>query len=213
MKPKYKLKSWVVLCIYIISIGAIVTSLFLVGKTLKAATLSYDNLSYVFRGIIKNNEVPVINYSNENIIKPYDQDNVSIAKGYYDKNDDTKVQENCLIFYEKTYMPNTGILYTSDKSFDVLNVLDGTVEDITADDIMGNIVTIKHSNNLTTVYQSLNEVNIIVGDVLKQGDIIGTSGVNKIKTDSENMLLFEVIYNGSNINPEKFYQMNIKDLS
>lgn len=213
MKPKYKLKSWVVLCIYIISIGAIFTSLFLVGKTLKAATLSYDNLSYVFRGIIKNNEVPVINYSNENIIKPYDQDNVSIAKGYYDKNDDTKVQENCLIFYEKTYMPNTGILYTSDKSFDVLNVLDGTVEDITADDIMGNIVTIKHSNNLTTVYQSLNEVNIIVGDVLKQGDIIGTSGVNKIKTDSENMLLFEVIYNGSNINPEKFYQMNIKDLS
>ena len=110
-------------------------------------------------------------------------------------------------------MPNTGVLYASDSPFDVLNVLDGTVEDITADDIMGNIVTIKHSNNLTTIYQSLNEVNVIVGDVLKQGDIIGTSGSNKIKTDSENMLLFEVIYNGTNINPEKFYQMNTQDLS
>ena len=78
---------------------------------------------------------------------------------------------------------------------------------------LGNIVTIKHSNNLSTIYQSLNEVNVVAGDTLKQGDIIGTSGSNKFKTDSENMLLFEVVYNGVNLNPETFYQMNIKDLS
>lgn len=213
MKPKYKLKSWVVLCVYMISIGAIVASLFLVGKTLKSTGLSYDNLSYVFRGIIKNNEVPVVNYQNEGIIKPYLNENVTIAIGFYDKNDDAKVQEKSLILYKQTYMPNTGILYTNDQSFEIINVLDGTVEEIIADDIMGNIVTIKHSNNLTTVYQSLNEVNVIVGDIVKQADVIGTSGVNKIKTDSENMLLFEVLYNGVNINPENFYQMNIKDLS
>lgn len=213
MKPKYKLKSWVILCIYIISIGAIISSLFLVGKTLKTATLSYDNLSYVFRGIIKNNEVPVINISNDKIIKPYDKQEVNIAKGFYDKNDDQKVQQDCLILYEKTYMPNTGTLYSSNESFDVLNVLEGTVEDVTNDAILGNIVTIKHSNNLSTIYQSLNEVNVVAGDTLKQGDIIGTSGSNKFKTDSENMLLFEVVYNGVNLNPETFYQMNIKDLS
>jgi len=196
-----------------ISIGAIVTSLFLVGKTLKSSGLSYDNLSYVFRGIIKNNEVPVVNYSNEDIIKPYVMETVVIAKGFYDKNDDAKVQEKSLILYEQTYMPNTGILYTDNQSFEIVSVLDGIVEDISADDIMGNIVTIKHSNNLITICQSLNEVNIIAGDVVKQGDVIGTSGVNKIKTDSENMLLFEVLYNGININPENFYQMNVKDLS
>lgn len=213
MKQKYRLKNWVVLCIYIISIGAIVSSLFLVGKALKATGLSYDNLSYVFRGIIKNNEVPVVNYANDKIIKPYEDDTVEKAIGFYDRSDDSKIQEKCLIYYENTYMPNSGILYSSDKPFDVINVLDGTIEDIMADSIMGNIVTVRHSNNLVTVYQSLNEVNFIVGDVVKQGDVIGTSGTNKIKTDSENMLLFEVIYNGVNINPEKFYQMNIQDLS
>ncbi|MDD2504775.1 MAG: M23 family metallopeptidase [Bacilli bacterium] len=213
MKPKYKLKSWVIICVYIISIGAIVSSLFLVGKTLQSKTLSYDNLSYVFRGIVKNNEVPVISNSNEDIIKPYDSEEVIIAKNFYDKNDDPKIQEQSLMLYEKTYMPNTGTLYSSKNTFDIINILDGTVEDIVADDILGNIITIKHSNNLTTIYQSLNEVHIVAGDVLKQGDIIGTSGANKIKTDSENMLLFEVIYNGTNINPESFYQMDIKDLS
>ncbi len=213
MKPKYKLKSWVVICVYIISLGAIISSLYLVGKTLKAGTLSYDNLSYVFRGVIKNTEVPVVEYTNEKISKPYTSETVTIAKGFYDKNHDAKVQENALILYQNTYMPNTGILYTSEETFEINAVLDGTVEEVKADDLIGNIVTVKHSNNLMTIYQSLNEVDVKAGDVLKQNDVIGTSGSNKIKTDSENMLLFEVLNNGVYLNPETFYQMNIKDLS
>ncbi len=212
MGRKYKLKSWVVICVYLVSVGAIVASLFLVGKTLKASNFSYDNLSYVLRGVIKDGEVPVMNYTNTSISKPFKSEEASVSKGFYDKEADPKIQENALILYENTYMPNTGVLYTSENPFDIYTVLDGTVEDITVDDIIGNVVTIKHSNNLSTVYQSLNEVNVIVGDVLKQGDKIGTSGANKIKTDSENMLLFEVVYNGVNINPESFYQMNPKDL-
>ncbi|HHX33315.1 MAG TPA: M23 family metallopeptidase [Mollicutes bacterium] len=212
MKPKYKLKSWVVISVYIISIGAIVTSLFLIGKTLKEAT-AYDNLSYIYRGIISNRDVPVIEYVNDEIFKPYENETVKVLKGYYDRSDDPKVQEKALIYYQNTYMPNTGILYSSNESFDVISVLDGKVEDVKTDNLIGNIVTIKHSNNLFTSYQSLNEVMVSVGDEIKQGDLIGTSGPNQITPDSENMLLFEVIYNGVNINPESFYQMNIKDLS
>ena len=212
MKPKYKLKSWVVISVYIISIGAIVTSLFLIGKTLKEAT-AYDNLSYIYRGIISNRDVPVIKYVNDEIFKPYENETVKVLKGYYDRSDDAKIQEKALIYYQNTYMPNTGILYSSNESFDVISVLDGKVEDVKTDNLIGNIVTIKHSNNLFTSYQSLNEVMVSVGDEIKQGDLIGTSGPNQITPDSENMLLFEVIYNGVNINPESFYQMNIKDLS
>ena len=212
MKPKYKLKSWVVISVYIISIGAIVTSLFLIGKTLKEAT-AYDNLSYIYRGIISNRDVPVIEYVNDEIFKPYENETVKVLKGYYDRSDDPKVQEKALIYYQNTYMPNTGVLYSSNESFDVISVLDGKVEDVKTDNLIGNIVTIKHSNNLFTSYQSLNEVMVSVGDEIKQGDLIGTSGPNQITPDSENMLLFEVVYNGVNINPESFYQMNIKDLS
>ena len=124
-----------------------------------------------------------------------------------------KLAEKSLILYNNTYMPNTGILYKANESFDVIAVLDGTVIDITADEIMGNIVTVKHSNNLTTIYQSLNEVKVLVGDLLKQGDVIGNSGINKIDSTSENMLLFEVISNGEYIDPENFYQMNPNELN
>ena len=212
MKPKYKLKGWVVTSVYLFSIGAIIVSLFLAGKVLKMSFYNDETLSYVYRGIF-DDVVPVINYDTDKIEMPYLDENVNVVKKFYDKDADSNTQEESLIFYQNTYMPNTGILYGADESFDVIAVLDGTVASIVADEIMGNIVTIKHTNNLTTIYQCLNEVNVLIGDLLKQGDVIGNSGINKIESSSENMLLFEVELNGEYINPEVFYAMDIKELS
>ena len=213
MKAILSWKSLWVICVYIISLGAVVTSLYLVGRTLISAGLSpIENLSYVYRNLITS-DLPIITYTNEKVRKPFEGEEIEIAKHFYDMKADPKIQEQSLLLYANTYMPNTGILYSNKKVFDVLAVLDGTVEDITADEIMGNIVTIKHSNNLRTIYQSLNEVKVLVGDEIKQGDVIGNSGMNKIMTDSEFMLLFEVEHNGVNINPESFYQMDLKELS
>lgn len=212
MKPKYRLKGWVVACIYVISIGAIVSSMVLLGKTLKGYFYTEDNLSYVYHGIFED-PVPVVKYKDDKIIKPFNSEDVNVLKKYYDKDAESNVQEESLLFYQNTYMPNTGILYSNKESFDVVSVLDGTVESVVADEIMGNIVTVKHSNNLTTVYQCLNEVHVITGDLIKQGDVIGTSGINKLESSSENMLLFEVIKGGEYINPDTFYNMKIEELS
>lgn len=212
MKPKYRLKNWVVISVYTLAISAIVVSMFLLNRVLKESTYSDETLSYVYKGLL-HDVIPVVNYQNNEIIKPFESEDVDILKSFYNKDADASVQEKSLIMYQNTYMPNTGVLYSSSQEFEILAVLDGTVADVVADEIMGNIVTIKHSNNLTTVYQSLNEVNVIVGDLIKQGDVIGTSGINKVESSSENMLLFEVINNGEYLNPEEFYNMNIKELS
>ncbi len=214
MRPKYRLKSWVVVSVYLLSLGAIVTSLLMLSKILKERVYSNEPLSYVYKGIIdEDNTVPVVNYNTDMIIKPFELEDEEILKDFYDKDADSAKQEKSLILYQNTYMPNTGVLYSSNQSFDVLSVLDGTVADITADEVMGNIVTIKHSNNLATVYQCLNEVKVLIGDLVKQGDVIGTSGSNKVEPGSENMLLFEVIYNGEYINPTTFYDMKPSELS
>lgn len=212
MNKKYKLKGWVVSSIYLFSVGVIVTSLFLVGKTLQSMNINGDTLSYVYRGLIKDT-LPVMKEETlTQIEKPFTDETVSIVTDYYDKDSDSKTQENSLINYQNTYMPNTGILYGSDNEFDIFSVLDGTIESITPDEIMGNIITIRHNNNLTTIYQSLNTITVQIGDNIKQGEKIGTSGINKIDTTKENMLLFEVEYNGENLNPNKFYEMDINEL-
>ena len=212
MKPKYRLKKWVVLSIYICVLSGVLASAVMLNSIISKSLYADETLSYVYRGIL-DRVTPVVNYKNKKIIKPFESDIVEISKGYYDKDATEEKQENALILYQNTYMPNTGILYQSNEEFDVVTVLDGTVIDIVADEIIGNIVTIKHSNNLTTVYQSLNEVDVLIGDLLKQGDVIGTSGANKIVADKDNMLLFEVIKDGEYVNPEDFYNMNLEDLN
>lgn len=212
MKKKYKLKGWVVFSVYVVSIVTIISSLYLVGKTLQGMIYSNESLSYVYRGLI-DDAVPVISTTkNKKIIMPYQDKTVKIIKNFYDKDSDNITQENSLILYENTYMPNTGIMYGSDNVFDVLAVLDGTIESVTTDDILGNIITIRHTNNLTTTYESLNNVDVIVGQAVNQGDIIGKSGTNKVDASASSMMLFEVNFNGNNINPSKIYDKEINEL-
>jgi len=207
---RLRLKRWAVTSIYIFAISLVTLSLMYVSKTLNQE-YEGDTLSYVFKGFI-NEEVPVISYTNETIIKPFDSETVEINKNFYDRTSDNDTQENSLIYYQNTYMPNTGILYSNNEEFEVKAVLDGNVTNVLEDEILGTMIEITHSNSLVTKYYSLKDVNVIIGSSVKQGDIIAKSGKNNISSDSENMLLFEVINNGVNLNPENFYQMTIEDL-
>ena len=209
---KYRLKSWVVISVYLLAVGAIVSSLYLVGKVLKSSLYDDTNLSYIYHDLIRSTAV-VNSSSDEKIIKPFTLEEVSVVKGFYEKDAESKTQEQALIYYENTYMPNTGVLYGAKNSFDVISVADGTVESIVADELIGNIITIKHTNNLISRYESINEVNVMVGDALKKGDVIGTAGENKIDSTYDYMLLFEVEHNGTFVNPENIFGMNVKELS
>ena len=142
---KLKLKRWVVTSIYIFAISLITVSLMYVSKTLNS-NLEGDTLSYVFKDFI-NEDVPVISYTNESIIKPYDSETVEINRNFYDKSSDAETQERSLIYYQNTYMPNTGILYSSNEDFEVKAVLDGNVTDVKEDEILGTMIEITHSNS------------------------------------------------------------------
>lgn len=209
---KYRLKSWVVISVYLLTVGAIISSLYLVGKVLKSSLYDDTNHSYIYHDLIRSTAV-VNSSADEKIIKPFTLEEVSVVKGFYEKDAESKTQEQALIYYENTYMPNTGVLYGAKNSFDVISVADGTVESIVADELIGNIVTIKHTNNLISRYESINEVNVMVGDALKKGDVIGTAGENKIDSTYDYMLLFEVEHNGTFVNPENIFGMNVKELS
>lgn len=157
------------------------------------------------------NVTPTINETKA-IIRPYTSKEVSATIPYYNIAGTNDEQAAALIYYEGIYMQNTGVLYTSNNQFDVVSILDGTVKNVKEDSLMGNIVEIEHTNNLTTVYQSLGEVKVSVGDKVSQGDVIATSGQNKITTDTSNALHFEVFYKGEVFNPEEFYLLDYNEV-
>lgn len=204
---KRKLKGYVLPTLYVICISIIIISMTLITKNLQT-TNDYNN-DYV-TNIITETVTPVVDTIN--IIKPYTNEAVSINKYFYDKDATTTEQENSLIYYENTYLQNSGVIYSNSEDFEAVAVLDGNIIDIKQDEILNTVVYVSHNNNLTAIYYGLKDVSLKVNDIVNQGDIIGISTNNKFSTE-QSSILFEVNYNGQVINPETFYTMDISELN
>lgn len=212
MKTKLKLRKWVTASIYASLVLIIFISMLFISNLLENRYGDSLNLSYILKDFI-DEDIPVTNITPDKIIKPFDKENITIDINYYDKDATEEEQQKALILYENTYMPNTGILYTSDSQFDVLSTLDGKITKIDKDELLGNVIEITHSPSLVTTYYSIDNINVSMDQEIKQGDVIGTSGKNNISSTSDNMMLFEVSLNSNNINPNIYYEMNLEDLN
>ncbi len=205
-----KLRGYVLPAVYVIIL------MLVFGAVSLVSTLMKNNPSYLYSiGILNNNTVPVVDVDggiSNVIIKPYKGDNVEVATSFYDVKADASSQEKSLIYYQNTYMKNTGVLYSSNDKFDIVMVLDGKILNIKDDNILGKVVEVQYNTDLRLVYYSLDEIDVKVGDSLLQGEIIGKSGTNSI-SDNKYNLLFEVYYKGTLINPEQFYKMDVSDFN
>lgn len=211
---KRKLKPFVVPVLYSLTVVVFVFCLYMIQLIIGKVTFKEENqdTNYVDSEIIEpNNQLPVV--TNETvIIRPYTASNVSIAKGFYDYKAEADKQKDAIIYYENTYMQNSGVDYKSEEVFDVVSILDGTVIEVKEDAILGNVVQIKHTNDIISVYQGLSEVDVKKEDKILAGQIIGKSGQSNINKDIGNHLHFELYYQGQIVNPEEYYDKNVEDL-
>ena len=133
------------------------------------------------------------------------KDGIGIVRYYYDKDDDESKQEHSLILFEDVYRPNQGIDYANkNEVFDVMAAISGTVTKKTNDPVLGWVVTITNSDNISTTYESLSKVSVELNQEVKQGDIIGKSGENVYEADLKNHLHFILQKDDQLYNPEKF---------
>ena len=200
-----RLRKFVIPTIYTIALAALFISILIIGKTYNSFT-NEDINSHVVNAIVDDDSKAVMNETENKMIKPFANDNVTISKNFYDKDATEEEQQNSLIYYENTYMQNSGVLYTSENAYDIVVTLDGKISDIKTDDILGNVIEIDHDNEIKTVYQSVDNIKVKVGDEVKQGDVIATSGANKLNNTNKNCLLFEVYQKGQLVNPEKMFE-------
>ena len=168
-----------------------------------------EKLDYDYSYDILDTPTIQVNNTSDTIIRPYNNSSVKIVKGYYDYKGNEDEQRNSLIYYDNTYMQNMGICYGNSEEFDVLAILDGEVTEVTMDELIGNSVIIKHSDNTYSVYQSIKDIKVKKGDYVNQGQVLGTSGVSNIDKDLNNHIYFELIINNSSVNPEEYYDSTL----
>lgn len=205
MKKKLVLKPFVIPMLYTIFAVVVIVSLFLSIEV----TQEKENLTYV-NGSILDEYVPVVSVE-EKLIKPFIDEKVVISNNYYDYQSTEEEQQSSILYHDNTYIQNTGINYQSDNSFDVTSVLSGEVIEVEEKELLGKSVTIRHDNELISVYQSLGEVTVKKGDKVQTGQVIAKSGSCDLITSSNNNLHFELYVNGTIADPENYYGKTVNE--
>ena len=206
-----KLKKFVIPSIIGVTLVSVLT-LALVYNSLKTETVfkSDNDYRYTTKSFFRN-YMPTSG-EDVTIAMPYTSEEVSIYKDYYDKDSDEEARKKSIIYYENVYMQNSGIDYMSNNTFDIISILDGNVIKVSEDEMMGKYVEIRHSNDLISVYQSLGDINVEENQNVKRGDVIATSGKNKLYSEINNGLHFELSYKGSYVNPNLYLMKKVQDM-
>ncbi len=209
---KRKLKNLVVPAIYTVTLFVLGTSMYLIEKTINTNRFKDDSkMEYVNSEIVTDNEyIPVVS-QNTYILRPYLISDITVSKSFYDYEAESSSQENAIIYYENTYMQNSGIDYTNKETFDIVSILDGTVIEVTDNKILGKTIKIKHNNDLISTYQSLSEVSVKENDTVLRGQVIAKSGTCPLYSSDSN-LHFELTYQGKLVNPESYYNKSVDEL-
>ena len=114
--------------------------------------------------------------------------------------------------YSKTlnqYMVHTGVDILAPSDTRVQASASGTVVESKLDDYFGYTVKIDHGNGFTSTYANLSEEGLPeTGDVVNQGDIIGSVGTSSLFESSEEAHIhFEMTKDGQTVNPMDYFSL------
>ena len=206
-----KLKPFVFPALYVSLILTLVIGLYFTSRAINLENEeSLSDVNYV-SNVILNDIVPVASVDSQ-VINPFTSDKVVIKRYFYNLEDDLDRQKESIVFYDNTYMPNTGIDYAAEEKFDIVTIMDGTVIDIKEDEMLGKIIEVKHDNNYISSYAGLSEISVQKGETILSGSKIGTSGTSKLNESIGNHLHFEIYKDGVNVDPLKIIGKNLGDL-
>lgn len=116
--------------------------------------------------------------------------------------------EDTLPVYHSTdncWRTHPWVNYMANAGTQVSCVFDGTVTVVEKNSYYGTSVEIDHGNGFTSVYKLLDNVDLAVGDTIKQGDVIGEiSGTALAEIKEGAHLHFALKKDGEYINPIDF---------
>ncbi|MFA6866373.1 MAG: peptidoglycan DD-metalloendopeptidase family protein [Clostridia bacterium] len=111
----------------------------------------------------------------------------------------------------KQYQVNDNIIFGGEEGTNVLAAADGEVIAISYDVLKGNQLSIRHNEKLVSVYASLKDTSVVVGDIVSKGDVIGTMG----NTATDEYILgaqvqFSAFEEGNTIDPNLYLTIGSK---
>lgn len=104
---------------------------------------------------------------------------------------------------------HNGLDFTASKGTPVYATGDGTVNTVYYSTTYGKVIFIEHGHGYETRYAHLSDFNVVRGQEVKRGQIIGYVG--NTGTSVSDHLHYEVLYKGRFINPINFFQRDLSN--
>ena len=211
MKKKMRLRPYVFPSVYLTIVLILMGIVYYTGLTQNNYSIKEESdLRYVTT--IELYDTIEVSKSEEIMFRPYNETKVTIGKSFYDYQETIEKQENSIVYYEGTYLQNSGVDYVYKEAFDIVSCLSGTVLNVEKSELMGYIIEVRYDNDIIISYQSLSEVSVKKDDQLYKGQIIGKSGNSTIGSELGNHLHLEMYVDGQTVNPEDYYDKDIKGI-
>lgn len=102
----------------------------------------------------------------------------------------------------KYFRPHEGIDLICDRGKPIFSPAKGVVIETRYSLSFGNVVKIKHTNKITTLYAHLSKFKVNEGDIISRGDTIGLAGSTGLSSGSH--LHYEIHRNGIPVNPKQY---------
>lgn len=112
------------------------------------------------------------------------------------------------LIYSQTlaqWTAHSGMDVCADAGTAVLAALDGQVESVIQDPLLGNTVVLQHAGSITTVYASLADIIVRTGDTVTAGQTIASIGNTALSESNEGYHLhFEMYKDGKAVDPRPY---------
>ena len=97
--------------------------------------------------------------------------------------------------------------------FDVSAVYDGEIVSIDEDELDGTTVTIKHSDSVISIYSSLSDVSVSVGDQVTCGQTFAKASTSMLDVEAGVHVHLEIKVNNSYVNPASVFGKEITEVA
>ena len=137
-----------------------------------------------------------------------------VVRTFFDANLPDEQLASAIISNGSYMIESKGMSYSKpDNSvFDVTAIYEGVVTEVVDDELYGVSVTIKHSDEVVSIYSSLSDVTVHVNDTISQGEVIGKASTSVEDIDAGVHVHLEILVNGNYVNPSMVYGKELTDI-
>ncbi|MDE6407452.1 MAG: M23 family metallopeptidase [Anaeroplasmataceae bacterium] len=142
------------------------------------------------------------------------QGECEVVRIFFDLSLSDEELEAAIITVGGYFVESKGISYAkSDNSvFDVCSIYDGKVTSVEEDELDGVCVTIKHADDVISVYSSLSNVNVKVNDTVRVGQVIGKASTSLADVEAGVHVHLEVKVNNAYVNPTTVFGKELSEV-